>query len=246
MASGEGGHIASEYSVPKNIECEWCHSFGHKATICLKKFYRQKGRQPKVKVAASDQTTAKQQSSEESEEEEEASTRRVQATSITALCKGCSDAASPTPPFSLQIRCKPFKSKKTIRAISDTGATITVIEQLGMAVRRTTTKLYNALDAEMTCVGKVTFWANARAGKSVKGLVSRDLHNEMLVSWVDLINLGILPASFPDVIEDSTKAAEAPVARVATKPVHIPGARAKWIDHFALKQKTHLKSNSFL
>ncbi len=97
-----------------------------------------------------------------------------------------------------------------VKCTPDTGATRTVeasvmVRWLGLATAASSAHLNAAKAGErMECSRQASFHMRARTGDGhpgplivVKALVSKDLTDEVLVSWHDLIRLGVLSSTFP-------------------------------------------------
>ena len=89
--------------------------------------------------------------------------------------------------------------------VPDTGATRTVIAsdvaaKFGIPVKRGRhERRYTANNGEMNVSGSTVLKAEAGGVKTyIDAIVSEDLKNEILMSWHDLINLGVLPRDFPN------------------------------------------------
>ncbi len=99
-----------------------------------------------------------------------------------------------------------------VKCTLDTGATRTVVaadmvRRLGLATTASSARLYTAKAGErMECGRQASFHmrtrtADGRPGPliTVEALDSKDLTYEVLVSWHDLIRLGVLSSTFPAV-----------------------------------------------
>ncbi len=100
----------------------------------------------------------------------------------------------------------------TIRCTPDTGAKRTVVaadmvRRLGLTTTASSARLYTAKAGErMECSQQASFYMRGRTEDGrpgpqvlVEALVSRDLTDEVLVSWHDLMHLSILSSTFPAV-----------------------------------------------
>ena len=99
-----------------------------------------------------------------------------------------------------------------IRYTQDTGAARTVVvaetaHWLGLATTASSARLYTAKAVErMECSRQASFYVRARTEDGrpgpkvmVEALVSKALMDKVLVSWHDLIRLGVLSTTFPAV-----------------------------------------------
>ena len=116
----------------------------------------------------------------------------------------------PTP--KVQMRFKPSKGQPFDFAVTpDTGATRTIIAQdvlrrHRIPYRNIEEKLYAANGTEMKCQGSLNIKVQSEGGQDeVDAIVSSDLHNEILLSWHDLIRLGVLPEDFPAAVKTVKK-----------------------------------------
>jgi len=177
----------------EETKCTACGKTGHVASICLKSAQTQK------KGTASARAS-KEEASESSESEEEERSKKVVAQSVP-----CS-ANRPTPKVQLRVQQgeeKPF----TIACTPDTGATRTIlaasiVDRHTMLTKPSSARLFSAKEDErMECSRRVTFNARAPGGPwhEIRALVSSDLKEDVLLSWHDLIKLGVIAQSFPAV-----------------------------------------------
>ncbi len=129
---------------------------------------------------------------------------------LVHLVRSAAGGSRSTPVLRAILRQGPVNA--TIRCTPDTGATRTVVaadmvRRLGLATTASSARLYTAKAGErMECSRQASFYMRAhtedgRPGPQVlvEALVSRDLTDEVLVSWHDLMRLGILSSTFPAV-----------------------------------------------
>ena len=115
------------------------------------------------------------------------------------------EADRPTPRLSLNMRASPTGPMLTYRALPDSGATRTVVSadlarRMQCKLRPTTTTLVAANGSVMDCPGKTYIMVYNSKGEKVHtldALVSSSMTDEMLISWHDLIGLGVISSSFP-------------------------------------------------
>ena len=88
----------------------------------------------------------------------------------------------------------------------DTGATRTIIaknilDRHAVTFSKTDEKLFNASGSRMACEGSVKFRVShvdfSGPTSTVHALISSDLRDEILLSWHDMMSLGILSPNFP-------------------------------------------------
>jgi hypothetical protein len=216
-------HLVANCSTARtDAKCSSCGRVGHLAAVCITSWEKSHQEGGKAKVKATEET-----SGSETEEEEPSRARTVTAGSYRcggATAKEVTENKDnqPTPTFKLRCQLAAHKAsdqtrKFSILATPDSGATRTIIsadlvEKYRIPTRHTNAKLFSAKEGErMECSRKVKLAVNAPGGPSVNisALVSNDLRHEILVSWHDLIQLGILPAQFPTVVEPETEATAA-------------------------------------
>jgi hypothetical protein len=89
-------------------------------------------------------------------------------------------------------------------ATPDTGATrlifsFDLVRKQGLKPRRDTTIRLQAANGEyMRCQGTIQQYAHLNGQEALSdGIVSSDLEGEVLLSWHDMQNLGIIPRHFP-------------------------------------------------
>ena len=126
--------------------------------------------------------------------------------STVANVKTCSAINQPTPKFRAQFA--PLRQNITFNfaATPDTGATRTVIDskildRYQINYDRRPEPLYNASQTLMKCEGSIKLQVSIDQGPcvTIDALVSSDLNEEILISWPDMILLGVLSPDFPAV-----------------------------------------------
>lgn len=125
----------------------------------------------------------------------------------TVRLAAASRANQPTPRFQLNYALPNSTTATTFQALPDSGATMTVISQSlvsGCQMTSTKLRLVAANDESMIVTGTVDIWGHApnaphtRGPTKITALVSTDLQEDILVSWYDMISLGILHPEFPN------------------------------------------------
>ena len=121
---------------------------------------------------------------------------------LTAICYGAvakGATSESTPKLPLTFVDEATEATFTYETTPDTGATRSVFaadvsKRFKLGLRPTKCKLYNASGKEMKVVGAVVVKV---ADHYIKGLVSPDLNEEILIAWHDLRDLGVIPTNFP-------------------------------------------------
>jgi len=83
--------------------------------------------------------------------------------------------------------------------LPDSGATISVVshnlaKRYRLRIRSSSDKLFACDDSELVCLGTTTLRTN---GHKIIALVCSSIKDDILISWHDLANLGVLPSNFP-------------------------------------------------
>ena len=173
--------------------CSFCKRPNHLEAVCLSKIFPEKLRE-KDKVKAKQVT------------DDSASVNKVDVPSTA--CAGVNSCNQSTPKLPVFVRSEEGFCQFSFEATPDSGATRTIIAenvvlQNGLQEfmwHNSKTKLSAANGSPMKCVGSITLQVtNSFSQQTVflDALVARDLRNDMLISWHDLIALGVLPESFP-------------------------------------------------
>ena len=171
----------------EDLFCQHCKIVGHLQSVCINK---KEGRPPgnTKRGASSSRNNAR-------------STNDNSTASVTVQARHVS--SQPTPKIDVKIQakgCAPFKHP----SLPDTGTTRTLIPynvatMHHMPIDPNGKESLTAANGEpMECEGSVqtTFTYMGKKAK-INALVSSSL-KELLISWHDLIPLGVLPASFPN------------------------------------------------
>ena len=185
---GSSDHVKD---CPKKdaLQCKNCNRAGHSTHVCLsrstdsqKDKSRQNSRAPSR--SSSPQPPAK-----------------------TSLVRSCRGQSKPTPRFMtiVESSCgKVFECMST----PDTGATrsviaFNIIKKHGIKYKEEEEPLYNASNDRMKCEGSIVIVVSVTDGPKVtiNALVSSDLNDEILISWHDMISLGILHVDFPSLVK---------------------------------------------
>ena len=190
FACGVPGHQRSSCTVPREqLQCNKCKKKGHVASVCMggRQQQQQRGRSPTPSPRAN-----------------QAETDTEQVSAIEAV-----NAASsrPTPTFYCEMntdhknahRRKSFACEVT----PDTGATMTIIAKRVIDRHQVTTrpahqKLRAANGRPMPVHGTVVMEVTAMGrSATVEALVVEELSSDCLMSWHDLVALGVIPRTFP-------------------------------------------------
>ena len=144
----------------------------------------------------------------------------------------------PTPKMSVTFAAQ--GQSVDFKAVPDTGATRTVvnwdiIEDLGLTLRSTDSQLIEASGRDLTVCGETVFKVSAGdMSAEVDALVVHGLYSNALISWHDLIELGVLHRSFPEPLPSAM------ILQVAEKD-----SKEKIIEDFpdVLMDKFHASTN---
>ena len=102
--------------------------------------------------------------------------------------------------MTVQVRSR--HGKLHTKALPDSGATKLVLsldlaKRINLTPKLKANSLYAADNRKLACEGRAMVKVD---GIKVQILVSSSLNNELILSWHDLIRLGVLPADFPNKI----------------------------------------------
>lgn len=116
----------------------------------------------------------------------------------------------PTPELTLKLQClgNPNSKPFIIKTIPDTGTTRTLMsfdiaQTYGIIIDRSERRKIRAANGSlMDCQGHANLAATLQ-GKNrdtvfLNPLVSKDIKNEILISWHDLMELKVIPSGFPN------------------------------------------------
>ena len=169
-------------------ECTWCGMRNHLEKFCRAKAYREKTRSNVKQISSL--------SSSDDEDIKETTKRTYHRVSVIK------SPHRDTPRLHVTIRPKSGPGSFSFQALPDSGATKSIVafnllRRWNIPFQPSNDRLFAANDEEMACEGKVTLRIN---GVKIIFIVSSSMKEEMLISWHDLVNLGILPADFPSVL----------------------------------------------
>ena len=199
-----------------NTTCTFCHKKGHSESVCIgkKKSSQQAPKhdsstpaqqtKSKVKVAKNDEISETDSSSDEDEEQHGAvarpmKTKMYRVSNISTKRQHCKD----TPRLKIKFTSK--TTNFTYRTLQDTGATRSIIskdiaDQHNLKIKPADIRLFAADDSELRCEG----YTNIKAESTkIKPIVSSSLKNEIIISYVDQVLLGILPINYPCLPQDA-------------------------------------------
>ena len=209
------------------MDCNSCGKKGHIQKVCRSKASqdnrgrsrsRSSGRNAdsRSKSRGGGKEAKAKKTKEDSEDEDDVS-NVVRAKSVTVEVKSTAGKSSlPTP--KLQVSIRQGKKQFDFEATPDTGTTRTLISydlvqshHLRISKQQRTSRLFAANGERMRCEGSCQLIFKTSAGweVNVNALVSSSLDTEVLLSWHDLIALGILSEDFPapgDVIRSVAEA----------------------------------------
>jgi len=98
----------------------------------------------------------------------------------------------------------------TFKCLPDTGATVSVLSsdlatRFNMKVKPSVARLFACDDSELSCVGTTSFRVE---GERINALVSDSIRSDVLISWHDMVRLGVLPADFPSLPRSQVRAVD--------------------------------------
>ena len=219
---GNKGHIAKECKKKASLTCNYCKKKGHKESQCWKKHgkdgkdgkdgkgkgkdgkdrSRAPSRRPSRSPSRSPARSSYQRDKRSPGPSRSPSPGRGRERGHVRVMVGTARGNRPTPRLSVSFKSeggKPFEFLVT----PDTGATKTVIsvslvEKYKLPMVRTAERMWAANGQQMKCHGEVTLAATCCGGSDdVEAVVTSELDNDILMSWHDLIRLGVLPEDFP-------------------------------------------------
>ncbi len=194
---GDRGHARDGCTKDKQtLHCNKCNSKGHVTDVCMK------GWKPNASGGASRGTS--RANSRAGSRAPSPSPSSSPARTKTVVARSCG-GSKPTPRMNVTVR----HGRKTFNfsATPDTGATksiiaYNVVQKYQLQYVTTSQKLVAANQEPMAVVGCISLSVKAKGGQEVvvDALISPDLSNEMLVSWHDLIAMGVIRDDFPQVV----------------------------------------------
>ena len=212
IACGKEGHKWAKCPNKKDLQCTNCNKNGHVAKVCFKGITNRspsRGRQgrwtrPQSRnrpTAASRQTSPGREADEDTPEEDEA------ACIATLRAIGADSISRATPKLEIKINCHQGKNLKVL-ALPDTGTTATMLSKAlldkhGIKPKPTRHKVRMAAnDTYLQCAGSLEFVCTLNNGNqhTIQAIVAENLTDDVLLSWHDMIGLGILPNTWPKAI----------------------------------------------
>ena len=199
FACGNTGHRFNECRRKGSLHCSKCNKDGHVQEVC---FMEARSRGP-----SRHQSRAPSRQASRSPSPRRGSPSPERRRAMVVRAKKASSKNKPTP--KVQMRFRPSKGQPFDFAVTpDTGATRTIIahnllRKHRIPFRNIEEKLYAANGTEMKCQGSLTVSVQSEGGQDeVDAIVSSDLEDEILLSWHDLIRLGVLPGDFPAAVKN--------------------------------------------
>ena len=227
FACGIKGHLKADCEKKASLHCNFCKKHGHAEKACRSKKNKEEkdknggaqGGGTRHQSRAASRATSRHPSRSPSRSPARSSYqrgrrsprpsrspspggRRTYAQVVASTRSASCSSSKPTPRLTVTFTHASGKSFE-FRATPDTGAWRTIISEdvakrYGIPIEEDKMKLIAANDTVMKVVGGVSLDAKCWAGKGVvKCLVTTDMTDDVLMSWHDLINMGILPPSFP-------------------------------------------------
>ncbi len=190
----------------KDVNCDSCGQQGHTSKVCLTSYEEKKSSLPKQRdKTLGPSVRVTMEASQEPWMTEDKSEGEAD---LVHLVRAAAGGHRSTPVLRAMIKQGTMRGVE-VKCTPDTWATRTVVaadmvRPLGLATTTSSARLYTAKAGErMECSRQVSFHMRARTADGrpgplimVKALVSNDLTDEVLVSWHDLIRLGVLSSGF--------------------------------------------------
>ncbi len=212
---GQMGHGRSSCRKKKNARCESCGKNGHLEAACTGT--TTKGHNSRAQSRSSSRRPSRSPSPESRSPSPRPSRVKVLREVPSELpcarktkAKRFTSVEKATP--MLRVKLKQGTRVAECDALPDTGTTRTVISletvrKLGLEwLESDNFELKTATAAEVDVRGTCDFSAYTSGGEtSISALVAKDVTDELLVSWHDLIRLGVIPKSFPEPIVVAVK-----------------------------------------
>ena len=178
-------------------KCKFCGRKGHTDKMCFMKRLESADSSLKAKERGGRKVnkTSNSPATDSDSSDQESKTNKVSA-SLYRVAQAKS-YTNDTPRIPLKIRHK--KGEFGYMVLPDSGATCSLVaakvaHEQSMLIRPSKDKLYAADDSRLHCEGRTSFSIN---GVRIDALVSSSISHDIVLSWSDLVRLGILPADFP-------------------------------------------------
>ena len=217
MRCAKPNHIKSKCNTKReDVKCGSCNRMGHVSDVCLDTYYK-KNAQSSCSSSTQKQTVRRAQTPgpapqpKQQQPADPPSSDEDDIQASVARVRAAQAGSRQTPTVRLRIR-QPGRSPFDIHCTPDTGATHTVISadivaRRSLFTRHSSVKLYSAKEGDRMESSRATTFSAAvvcddgRRGPRthIDALVSSDLSNEILISWHDLKELGVIPQDFPNV-----------------------------------------------
>jgi transposase InsO family protein len=202
-----------------DCKCDFCKREGHLRTVCFDEMKKKGGPARSAATSAAASEEPPPYSSSESDGGEVETCARVP-------CRAAGSPNRPTP--TLAARFGVGDRRFSAQLTPDSGTTRTVVsksllDRAGVPYQQTAARLFVANDTPMNVTGCAVITTYKLGGVKyrtpveLRALVSSELNEDILASWHDLVQLGVLPPNFPSV---SGAAAEAAVRKVVEEWPH--------------------------
>jgi hypothetical protein len=187
-----------------------------------------------VKMMKSQPVSRAQSPVTSDEDDGEVAVQAVRCQSVRCCAAADSRSSQPTPTVMASMRVS--GTTFSARVTPDSGTTRTVVARdvldgVGVGYSPTTAKLFVADDRRMDCSGRVTLRIlqfdghTYKKAVTIRAVVCADLHDEILLSWHDLVQLSVLPEDFPAVQKSQASQKLAAAAPVEVKKVDVGESR---------------------
>lgn len=217
---GSDQHYADNCKYINSI-CRKCNRKGHLEKVCMGKqglkYDKKKHQNRKKKPNYNRNTTTQDEEEEEYENDSRCSSPYGSVRSSygrdsddeenktsSIKCFATSNGRKPVP--MIKMKFNPMDNHGTPfehEAMCDSGSERSIfpyhlIKKYGLKTKESTEKILAANESRVDCSGRIDIYVeNDKHGAKINALVSKDV-NTILISWHDMINLGVLHPEFPN------------------------------------------------
>jgi len=203
LACGDRNHKFSECTKREKLFCEKCKKKFHSASVCLGGAHpwsrRSRSRAQSRRSSRSPPASPNSRQKPKDKPEKNADTSKAASVRVNAV----QHKNIPTP--LIQLAFLQGKARFTFSCLPDTGCSssifgLSVVKSHKLKINTSSKgNLVAANGSQMACSGSVQVQATYKGRTTtLNALVSPALDNEVLISWFDLISLGVIPSDFPN------------------------------------------------